>query len=202
MLHPPKIGIFLDADGVLWPDRGSGEVLKGLPEAVIRLTEFTNALGQRDLFRIVVVTNQTLAARGDVGYLQFRIKVRKVFKSLVKLDLIDSFKVCFHHPQAKNIFLRRKNCKCRKPSPGMILKMTKKFNLNPKRCVLIGDRITDIAAGQAAGITQNSLINNEKAFEINEGASGSADLVDLLEFSLHGNMFESVTMIKELEKSD
>jgi len=202
MPHLPKIGVFLDADGVLWSDKGSGEVLKGLPEAVKRLTDFTNALGERELFTIIVVTNQTLAARGDIGYFRFRMRVREIFNTLIQLNLIDGFKVCFHHPHAKNLFLRRKNCKCRKPSPGMILSMTKTFNLNPKGCVLIGDRITDIAAGHAAGISLNILINNVKAFEINQGSFRSADIEDLLEFELHRNMLESVSRIKELKKID
>lgn len=202
MPYPPKIGIFLDADGVLWPDKGSGEVLKGLPEAVKRLTEFTNVLGERDLFTIIVITNQTLAARGDIGYFRFRMRVHKVFNTLIDLNLIDSFKVCFHHPHAKNIFLRRNNCKCRKPSPGMILSMTKAYSLNPKRCMLIGDRITDIAAGHAAGISLNILINNPNAFEINQGSSRSAGIEDLLEFELHRNMLESVSRIEELKKID
>lgn len=202
MPHLPKIGIFLDADGVLWPDKGSGEVLKGLPEAVKRLTEFTNVLGERDLFTIVVVTNQTLAARGDIGYFRFRMRVREVFNTLIDLNLLDSFKVCFHHPHAKNIFLRRKNCKCRKPSPGMILSMIREFDLNPKRCVLIGDRVTDIAAGCAAGINLNILINNANAFEINQEGSRRVGIGELLKFELHRNMLESVNTIKELRNID
>lgn len=202
MPNPPKIGIFLDADGVLWPDKGSGEVLKGLPEAVKRLTEFTKLLGERELYTIMVVTNQTLAARGDIGYFKFRVRVRDVFNTLIDLNLIDSFKVCFHHPHAKNIFLRRKNCNCRKPSPGMILSMTREFNLNPKRCVLIGDRITDIAAGRAAGINLNILINNANAFEINQGGSRRVGMGELLEFELRRNLLESASTIKELKIID
>jgi D-glycero-D-manno-heptose 1,7-bisphosphate phosphatase len=202
MALPPTIGVFLDADGVLWPDRGAGEVINGLGEAVSRLTEFTEALGPRDYFRIVIITNQTLAARGDVGYFKFRSKVREVFNSLIKLNLIDSFEVCYHHPLSKKIFLRRKNCRCRKPAPGMILKIIRRYKLNPERCVLIGDRITDIAAGQAAGINTKILINNARAFEVNKGRQGSAHLEDLLEFSLCENLLESVAVIKELKKSD
>ena len=202
MQHPPKIGIFLDADGVLWPDKGAGEVLNGLTEATKRLTDFTKALGQRDLFSIFVVTNQTLAARGEVGYFKFARKVREVFNCLIEINLIDSFEVCYHHPLSNKIFLRRKKCKCRKPSPGMILKLTRRYKLNPKRCILIGDRITDIAAGQAAGINIKILINSARALEVNQGAHGSTHLEDLLEFSLCENLLESVAVIKKLKNSD
>ena len=70
-----KVGIFLDADGVLWPDNGPGEILNGLAEAKIRLNEFTKVLKHRDQYTIHIVTNQTLSARGQMNHFKFKSKV-------------------------------------------------------------------------------------------------------------------------------
>jgi D-glycero-D-manno-heptose 1,7-bisphosphate phosphatase len=202
MAHFQRVGIFLDADGVLWPERGSGGILDGLPDATSRLNEFTNALGQRDLYTIHVVTNQTFAARGEISHREFKSKVNKIFNSLAIKNLINTFEVCYHHPHAKTIILRRKNCKCRKPSPGMILKTIKKYDLNPERCVIVGDRITDISAGQSAGIRKAILINNSKAFEVNVSTKANTDLESLLEFVLCGDLLEASEVISEFLNND
>ncbi|MEY8538257.1 HAD family hydrolase [Lactococcus muris] len=40
----------------------------------------------------------------------------------------------------------------RKPAPNSINYLLQKYNLNPKKTVMIGDRVLDIEAGQAAGV--------------------------------------------------
>ena len=39
----------------------------------------------------------------------------------------------------------------RKPAPGMILELAEKWNIDLAASVIIGDRDSDVAAGQAAG---------------------------------------------------
>ena len=39
----------------------------------------------------------------------------------------------------------------RKPNPGMIFSAKKKFNLNLKKCFVVGDRDNDIKCGKKAG---------------------------------------------------
>ena len=92
------------------------------------------------------------------------------FKSLIKLGLLDDFAICYHHPNAKN-FLLRKNCKCRKPLPGLINSMVKKHNIIPQKSFLIGDRITDMQSGATAGIKHLFLLVNPKMLEINQNVS-------------------------------
>jgi histidinol-phosphate phosphatase family protein len=48
----------------------------------------------------------------------------------------------------------------RKPNPGMILEAIEEFDLDKKKCVIIGDSESDILAGKNAGIS-TILINNE-----------------------------------------
>ena len=108
---------------------------------------------------------------------------------MIKQDLIDDFAICYHHPNAKN-FLLRKKCECRKPLPGLINLMVKKHSIIPQRSFLIGDRITDIQSGTAAGIKHLFLIVNPRMLEINESASKQPlqntfiPLKDLKEFLL------------------
>ena len=51
--------------------------------------------------------------------------------------------------------------------------MIKRYNLDPLKSFLIGDRITDIQSGTAAGIRHLYLIVNPRMLEINEGLNSS-----------------------------
>ena len=44
------------------------------------------------------------------------------------------------------------NCTCRKPSPEMLLKASRTYKLNPKNCVVIGDRWSDMLAAHQANM--------------------------------------------------
>jgi D-glycero-D-manno-heptose 1,7-bisphosphate phosphatase len=56
---------------------------------------------------------------------------------------LDGFKVCFHdNPD---------NCPCRKPKPGLILAAAAENDLDLRESWMIGDRASDVKAGQAAG---------------------------------------------------
>jgi D-glycero-D-manno-heptose 1,7-bisphosphate phosphatase len=179
--------IFLDADGVLWDDIGPGGILSGKKNAIQNL-KLLSSIQKNECIKIVV-SNQTFAARRKMNYIRFRFLVNTHLKSLVKLKLIDDFAVCYHHPNAKNFFLRRK-CECRKPSPGLINLMLNKYNIIPQKCFLIGDRITDIQSGAAAGLKHLFLIVNSNMLEININSSSQhlqsvfIPLKNLKEFSL------------------
>ena len=44
------------------------------------------------------------------------------------------------------------NCFCRKPKPGGILFLAKKYDIDLKKSFMVGDRWRDIEAGLAAGV--------------------------------------------------
>ena len=50
------------------------------------------------------------------------------------------------------------NCLCRKPLPGMIFSGIKDFSLDTQKCFVVGDRITDIIAGDSGGIKNLYLL--------------------------------------------
>jgi len=157
--------IFLDADGVLWEDIGSGGILSGKDHSVKNLRILSSIRSKQYLK--IVISNQTYAARKKMAYARFKLFTYRFFSDLIKQDLIDDYAICYHHPNAENFFLR-KNCKCRKPLPGLINSMVKKHNIIPQKSFLIGDRITDIQSGATAGIKHLFLIVNPKMLEVNE----------------------------------
>ena len=65
---------------------------------------------------------------------------------------IDDIRYCPFHPDAVVPAYRRVS-DWRKPAPGMLRDLIDKWELEPERCVLVGDQPTDIAAAEAVGIT-------------------------------------------------
>ena len=61
---------------------------------------------------------------------------------------------CPHHPEIG------RECDCRKPKPGMILTAIDEFNIDPVKSLLIGDKKSDILAGENAGIRKNLYIQD------------------------------------------
>jgi D-glycero-D-manno-heptose 1,7-bisphosphate phosphatase len=147
---PLRRAVFLDRDGVLVYDHGllvreeQISLLGGVPAALTRL----KAGG---LF-LAVVTNQAIVARGmideaELARLNGRIAQRIELGGGPALDAVY---YCPHHPEA-TLPEYRVACPCRKPRPGMIVKAAAEHGLDLKSSFLVGDRMTDIAAGIAAG---------------------------------------------------
>lgn len=142
--------VFLDRDGVLIEDVhlltriDQLRILPGVPEALQRLASAA--------FHLVVITNQTVVARG----LATEEDVQNVHAELNRqleragAPTIERFYVCPHHPSA-TLPAYRISCACRKPAPGMILQAAQDLHLDLSSSFTIGDRITDIHAGARAG---------------------------------------------------
>jgi D-glycero-D-manno-heptose 1,7-bisphosphate phosphatase len=65
---------------------------------------------------------------------------------------IDAFEYCPFHPEG-TVQAYRRASNSRKPAPGMLLDLFQRFRVDRQRSVLIGDRVTDIEAAAAAGVT-------------------------------------------------
>lgn len=136
--------VFLDRDGVLtrtylYQDGKTHppasleelEILPGVEEACKDL--------RRSGFLLIVVTNQPDVARGT----QVREVVEAINNHLGQYLALDDFRVCYHDNQDC--------CDCRKPKPGMILSAAEAWGVDLPRSFMVGDRLTDIEAGRAAG---------------------------------------------------
>ena len=148
LLH--RRALFLDRDGVINHDhhyvgtRERFEWMAGAREAIRHAT----ASG----WHVFVVTNQSGVARGryteaDVIALHAWMtdEVRRA------RGTIDGIRFCPFHPQGSVPAYRRAS-DWRKPAPGMLLDLIRTWELDPARCVLIGDQPSDLAAAEAAGV--------------------------------------------------
>jgi D-glycero-D-manno-heptose 1,7-bisphosphate phosphatase len=142
--------VFLDRDGVLLEDCDSLvsstgiRILPGVPGALQRL--------KRAGFRLIVVSNQAVVARGLVSEHELRTIHSEMERLLMEAGApaLDAVYFCPHHPEA-TLLQYRLVCECRKPSPGMILRASEEHGLNLAASFLVGDRMTDVMAGIRAG---------------------------------------------------
>jgi D-glycero-D-manno-heptose 1,7-bisphosphate phosphatase len=142
--------VFLDRDGVLIADvdllhRASDiVVLDGVPGALSALADAGYAL--------VVVTNQTVVARGLVTedeLAELHAFLRQRLRQAGGPEL-DAIYVCPHHPSA-TLPAYRTDCDCRKPRPGMLFSAERDLDLDLTMSTFVGDRPSDIVAGALAG---------------------------------------------------
>lgn len=137
--------MFLDRDGVLTrtvvrdrvphPPRNLSEV--EIPHGV----EEALALLAGHGFKLIIVTNQPDVARG----VQTREAVDDINRYLSVRLRLDHVFVCFHDGDDA--------CDCRKPKAGLLTEAARLHNINLARSFMIGDRWSDVVAGQMAGCT-------------------------------------------------
>ena len=136
-------GILFDRDGVLNKLVPGSEGLRA-PWSLAELELFDEAQGLMQLLKLQgrkvgIITNQPDAARGKCSYSSL-IRVHHEVCSL--LDVQWSH-LCLHSDG---------ECLCRKPAPGGVKMVLEKMKERPASCVIVGDRWTDILAGQRAGL--------------------------------------------------
>ncbi len=142
--------VFLDRDGVLIEDvhrliePGQVKILAGAPEALAAL--------HRGGFRLVVVSNQSVVARGLATEDQVRLVSAFLQARLIEAGgpNLDGWYFCPHHPQAI-LEAYRADCQCRKPRPGLLIQAAGEMGLDLKRSFMVGDRPIDVLAGAKAG---------------------------------------------------
>ena len=139
-------GVFLDRDGVL-------------NKVIFREGNYQKPIAPWNLeeFKLIPSTKKPLHNLKKEGYLLFVITNQPdIAKGIIDYDIvhamneiiinelpIDDIKVCHH--------LDNDQCMCRKPKPGMITDLSKKWDIDCKESFLIGDSWKDIEAGKSAG---------------------------------------------------
>ncbi|MEP6602423.1 MAG: HAD family hydrolase [Spartobacteria bacterium] len=133
--------VFLDRDGTLMRDVdycGNPEdvdLIDGVPEALRKL----KARG----YKLIVITNQSGIGRGFFDANQYR-KVEAELARQIGEGVIDATYYCPHRPED--------DCKCRKPSPQMILDAARDHDVDLARSFFVGDKDSDLNCGRNAGL--------------------------------------------------
>ena len=150
---PQKV-VFVDRDGTLNQIRGyvrtpdDLEMIAGSAEAIRKLNE--------NEFRVFVVTNQPVLARGECDLLTMaRIHAR--LESCVGQagGYLDGIKLCPHHPTAGfagEVVGLKVPCDCRKPGVGMFESVGAALKIDLPRSWMVGDSTADILAGIRYGL--------------------------------------------------
>ena len=141
--------IFIDRDNTLTIDEGYSfeiEKFQWVSGAPLALNAFHKAG-----IPVFIVTNQGGIGRGlfsvDEMHL-FHQHLQKMARSVG--GEIKDIAYCPHHPLAVTAALKTP-CRCRKPEPGLLFDLADKWQLDLGRSVMVGDRNSDVEAGQRAG---------------------------------------------------
>src|SRR5215217_8126795 len=130
--------VLFDRDGTLVHD----VPYNGEPERVRPVDgarEALDALRARGV-RVGVVSNQSGIARGVITPEQVDACMGRLAELLGPFDTVQ---VCPHGPDD--------GCTCRKPAPGMVKAACAELDVEPARCVVVGDIGADVEAAAAAG---------------------------------------------------
>jgi D-glycero-D-manno-heptose 1,7-bisphosphate phosphatase len=151
-----KPALFCDRDGVIVEEvgyLGKPEDVRLIPAAA-SLIRAANARG----IRVVVVTNQSGIGRGYYGWAAFSAVQDRIVTELARLDAgIDLVIASGHHEDGGGLLASEAH-KWRKPSPGMIRLARERLNMNLGGSLIVGDKLSDLEAGHAAGIGNGLLV--------------------------------------------
>lgn len=152
--------VFLDRDGVINAKAAEGDYVKSwrefrlLPGAAAAIGLLTAAA-----LRVIVVTNQRGIARGrmasaDVAEIHARMSL-ELARHGGRLDAI------YHCPHDRG------QCTCRKPATGMLEQARFEHpGLDFSRSLLVGDSLSDLECGAAAGCSVLLIGSGARAAEI------------------------------------
>ncbi len=147
--------VFLDRDGVINRKLPEGryvtrweefELLPGVAETIAGW----NRLGRR----VILVSNQRGVALGLMTETELQ-RIHDRLRAQLARDgaRLDAIYYCPHH---------RDECECRKPRTGMIEAAFRDFpGAGPENSVLIGDSLSDMECGRAAGMATIFIARDE-----------------------------------------
>ncbi len=177
MQHAPKL-VILGRDGVLNQFREDHvkspeewEPVPGALEAVARM----NHAG----WHVVVATNQSGIGRGmiDMGSIN-AIHARMMKQLMACGGRFDAVFFCPHTPEDE--------CDCRKPKPGLIQDIGRRYGVDLRQVPLVTDTVRDLLAARAAGCEPH-LVRSGRAAQLGDSQLG-AILEQVPETGVHANL--------------
>lgn len=178
--------VILDRDGVINHDRDDfvksadeWQPIDGSLDAIAFLTQAG--------YTIAVATNQSGLARGYFTMQTLNEMHSKMHKLVQQAGgEISGIWFCPH--------IAEQHCECRKPKPGMVLDILKRFNAQAEETYLVGDSLRDLEAIAAVG-GKPILVKTGKGMrtlakesdKLPENTLLFDDLLDFSQFLIHQN---------------
>lgn len=164
-----KIGVFLDRDGTLIEDCGylsdpeGVRLLPGVKEGLKRL--------KTEHCLLFLLTNQSGIDRGFFSLQDVQCCHQRMLELLEEdEDFFTQICIAPGTPDNPDPY--------RKPSPKFILECLDKYDLDPDKCWMIGDRMSDVETGMNAHIRTIFL---SKTDQINEATVCCKNFYDVLD---------------------
>ncbi|MBB5342210.1 D-glycero-alpha-D-manno-heptose-1,7-bisphosphate 7-phosphatase [Tunturibacter empetritectus] len=148
--------LFLDRDGVVNEEVGylhRAEEVRFV-DGIFSLCRTAVGLG----YRLIVVTNQAGIARGYYSEADFHNLMTFMRAELHAEGVeLDAVYFCPFHPE-HGVGEYKREHEDRKPGTGMLRRGVAEFGVVLSESVMVGDRCSDVAAANAAGLRQAFLI--------------------------------------------
>ena len=148
--------LFLDRDGVINVDHGyvhrpeEFEFVEGIFDVVVA--------AKHAGYIVIVVTNQAGIGRGYYSEAQFCALTDWMKAKFAEHGAqIDAVYFCPYHPE-HGIGKYRRESEFRKPAPGMLLQAQRELNIDLSSSIFVGDKVSDMQAGKAAGVGRLLLL--------------------------------------------
>jgi len=149
--------VFLDRDGTIIEDVGylnSPGQIKFIPGS-LEAIKLLKGAG----YKVVVITNQAGVARGLVTEDMLQTIDKVMHKWILNSGThLDGIYYCPHHAE-HGVYPYKQACECRKPHPGLIKKAQKDLDIDLAASFMVGDKTSDVGAGQQAGTRTVYLTN-------------------------------------------
>ena len=136
-------------------------------------------------YRVLIATNQSGIARGLYSLEMLDCIHEKMVQQLASVGgYIEEIFCCPHHPD--------EHCDCRKPKPGLLHQINKKYPLKVSETFFIGDSHVDVAAALSFGCQPLLVLTGKGQKALTEHAflaevPAFKNLSDAVQFILHPN---------------
>jgi D-glycero-D-manno-heptose 1,7-bisphosphate phosphatase len=148
--------LFLDRDGVIVEEvnylHRVEDILfiPGVAEAIARANQAS--------IPVIMVTNQAGIGRGFFGWEDFHAVQQVIFQHCKAHGAhVDMVLACAYHAEGTGVY-KAADHSWRKPRPGMLLEAARVMEVDLARSFIIGDCLSDLEAGHAAGLMNGSLV--------------------------------------------
>lgn len=167
-LSSKQVALFLDRDGTLNVNTHYTHCLDDL-YLCDKVVEFFRELHNIPRLKPIIVTNQSGVARDYYSKGECLM-----FESALAELIYDKAEYMLYAPQWYHSWSKDENDYMRKPNPGMLEKACKDHNLLPG--YIIGDKDSDVGAGQQAGCRLSFKLNKRTTL---------LDCLEMIKHDLH-----------------